>query len=164
MSVRTVSRGTIKSGLREGFASKHRSPPRCRLGNVNVAASRGSAYWILLGMKRTQADNIDYVVGWLCGAVFLVAPLAVAVYLLRHRWRSAFQAGVICVISLPCIIGARALMIAVGVQHKRLVWIALNVLVFLVFPLLATVIASNLPWPCQSRLHPERPRTSGKTP
>jgi len=102
-------------------------------------------------MKRKQTDNnIDYVIGWLCGAVFLVAPVAAVVYLLRHRWRPAFQAAMICVMSLLCIIGARALMLAVGVRHKRFEWIGLNVLVFLVFPSVATSIASAISWPRQS--------------
>jgi hypothetical protein len=41
-------------------------------------------------------------------------------------------------------------MLAVGVQHKRFEWIGLNVLVFLVFPSVATSIASAIPWPSQS--------------
>jgi hypothetical protein len=102
------------------------------------------------GMKRKQTDNIDYVIGWLCGAVFLVTPVVAVVYLFRHRWRPAFQAAIICAMSLLCIIGARALMLAVGVQHKRFEWIGLNVLVFLVFPSVATSIASAISWPRQS--------------
>lgn len=98
-------------------------------------------------MKRTQADNINYAVGWLCGAVFLAAPVAAVVYLLRHRRRPAVQAAMIGAVSLPSIVGARALMLAAGVQHKRVEWIGMNTLMFLVLPLLATAVVMGIPWP-----------------
>jgi predicted anti-sigma-YlaC factor YlaD len=105
-------------------------------------------------MKRKQTNNIDYVTGWLCGAVFVVTPVVAVLYLLRHRWRPAFQAGVIGVTSLLFIIAARALMLAVGVQHKRFEWIGLNVLVFLVIPSVATAVVSAISWPRQSSPQP----------
>jgi hypothetical protein len=98
-------------------------------------------------MKRNQIDNIDYLIGWLCGAVFVVAPVVAIVYLRQHRWRPAFQAGLICIISLSCIIGARALVLAAGAQGKRFVWIGINSAAFLIFPLIATAIASSISWP-----------------
>jgi DUF1365 family protein len=98
-------------------------------------------------MKRENADNINSVIGWLCGAVFLVAPVAALAYALRRRWRPAFQAAMICVISLSCIVGARARMLAAGVQHKRPEWIGLNLLVLVVVPLLAMAIAWAISWP-----------------
>jgi uncharacterized membrane protein len=110
-------------------------------------------------MKHRQVDNINYVIGWLCGAAFLAAPVVAAVYLLRHRRRPALQALMICVMALPCIIGTHAVMIAGGIQHRRFAWIGLNVLVFLMFPLLATGITAAMPWPRPSRPHSGR-RTS----
>jgi len=53
----------------------------------------------------------------------------------------------ICVISLPCIVGARERMLTTGVQHKRPEWIGLNLLVFVVVPLLAMAIVWAISWP-----------------
>ncbi len=108
-------------------------------------------------MKRNQVDNINYAIGWLCGAVFLVAPVAAVVYLLQHRHRPALQAAMIGVVSLPLIVGARALMLAAGVQHKRIAWIGINALVFLVLPLLTTGIVTWLAWPRRSERRRSQP-------
>jgi len=98
-------------------------------------------------MKRSHTDNIDYLIGWLCGAVFLLTPIVAIVYVLRHRRRPAFQAILICVMSLSCIMGGRALMLSVGVQHKHFVWISINWILFLVVPLVTTAIALVISWP-----------------
>jgi hypothetical protein len=98
-------------------------------------------------MKRDQADDIEYLLGWFCGAVFIGAPVAAIVYLFQHRRRSAFQAILIGAISLACIVGARALMLATGGQHRRSLWTGLNIVAFVVFPTLALVFARAIPWP-----------------
>ena len=98
-------------------------------------------------LKRKRPDDIGYAVGWLCGALFITAPIAAAVYLYLHRRRPAIQAAMIGVISLLCIIGIRALMIASGIQHKPTEWNGLNALVFAVVPSIATWIVTTLAWP-----------------
>jgi hypothetical protein len=98
-------------------------------------------------MKRKQPDNISFVIGWLCGAVFVAFPVVAIVYLFLRRTRPAVQAAMIGVIAFPCIIGVRAAMLAAGVQHKPLPWMGLNGLVFLVVPSFATAIAAAIPWP-----------------
>ncbi len=98
-------------------------------------------------MKQKQPDNINFVIGWLCGAVFVAFPLVAIVYLCLRRTRPAFQAAMIGVIAFLCILGARAAMLAAGVQHKPLPRIGLSGLLFLVVPSLATAIASAISWP-----------------
>ena len=98
-------------------------------------------------MRRKNADNISSVIGWLCGAVFLVAPVAALAYALRRRWRPAFQAAMICVMSLPCIVVVRDRMLAAGVQRKRAEWIAINLLVLVVVPFLAMAFVWAISWP-----------------
>lgn len=98
-------------------------------------------------MERDHEDNIHWGIGWVCGAIFLAAPIVMLLYLLRHRRRPAIQAALVCVVSLPFIIGVRALMLTLGVQHNRSQWTGLNALVLIVFPLLATRAAWMIPWP-----------------
>jgi len=115
-------------------------------------------------MKRQQPDNLNYVIGWLCGAVCFAAPLVAIVYLVLHRRRPAIQAVMIGIVSLACIVGARALMLAAGVQHKRVEWIGLNVLLFLAVPSFATLIASAISWPPPAPARPGRaPQKSGRS-
>ena len=111
-------------------------------------------------MKGKQPDNIHFAIGWLCGAVLFAAPFAAVAYLFLRRARPAFQAVLIGAVSLPCIIGARALMIASGVPHRQVEWIGLNGLVFLVVPSVATAITSAISWPRPRAGHPGRPRKS----
>lgn len=108
-------------------------------------------------MKRDQGDNINSVIGWLCGAIFLLAPVVALVYVFQQRWRPAFQACMICAMSLSGIIGVRALMLARGVQHQRFAWPCLNLLALLVIPLLAMGIASVIPWPHRKDRAPRLP-------
>jgi hypothetical protein len=65
----------------------------------------------------------------------------------------------ICVISLPCIVGARARMLTAGVQHKRPEWIGLNLLVIIVVPLLAMAIVWAISWPPSRGASSTKPRT-----
>jgi hypothetical protein len=104
-------------------------------------------------MKREQTANINYALGWLCGAVFLAAPVIVVIYLFRRKRRLAFQAGIIFAIALPSIIGSRALMLVAGMQRNRAEWLALNVLVLVVFPLIATAVARAISWPRSDGAH-----------
>jgi hypothetical protein len=108
-------------------------------------------------MKHAQVDNIGNAIGWLCGAVFLLAPVVALVYAFRQRWRPAFQAGAICALSLPSLVGVRALMIAQGLQHRRSEWLGLNMLALLVIPLLATRLAAAIPWP-HPKVWADKPR------
>ena len=107
-------------------------------------------------MPRQQEDNIHYAIGWFCGAVFPAAPIVALVYLLRHRPRLAFQAMMTCVVALPFIIGARALMLSAGLQRKPAQWVPLNVLILIAFPLLATRFARALHSPRTGAIRPCR--------
>ena len=114
-------------------------------------------------MARRQVHNINLLIGWFCGAVFLAAPVVAFVYLLRHQKRPALQAVLIGVLSFSCIVGARALMLAKGVQRQPREWIVLNALVFTLFPVLATGAAVVIPFAGSRRPGPADKRTARKS-
>lgn len=91
-----------------------------------------------------QSENIGYGIAWLCGAVFLAAPVVIAAYLLRHRGHKAFQCFVVATLSFTSILMARALMLSAGLQSNGSRWLLANLAVMTVSSAVAAHFSRKL--------------------
>jgi hypothetical protein len=92
-------------------------------------------------------DNLTYPIGWLCGAFSVLAPVVAAIYLIQRKRRKAFQAILIAVLALLCLIGVRALLIRAGIRSRPGEWLVLNIASLIVLPLATVWLTRRIRWP-----------------